>query len=236
MLEVADLDVYYGDLQALWGVSLTVVEKEIVALIGSNGAGKSTLLKTLSGIMTPKRGSARFYDARLDTMKQHEIVELGISMVPEGRRLFPEMTVMENLELGAYLSRARELQQETLEWIFEIFPVLKTRVGQVAGTLSGGEQQMLAIARGLMSHPRLLLLDEVSLGLAPIIVKAIYAIIEKINTVRGFTILLVEQNVRYALQTAERAYVMENGRMVTSGNARELLNSEQVKRAYLAVG
>lgn len=236
MLEVADLDVYYGDLQALWGVSLTVEEREIVALIGSNGAGKSTLLKTLSGIITPKRGSATFFDARLDTMKQHEIVELGMSMVPEGRRLFPEMTVMENLELGAYLSRARKLQQETLEWIFEMFPVLKMRVGQVAGTLSGGEQQMLAIARGLMSHPRLLLLDEVSLGLAPIIVKTIYNIIEKINSVRGVTILLVEQNVRYALQTAERAYVMENGRMVTSGNARELLNSEQVKSAYLAVG
>lgn len=236
MLDVADLDVYYGDLQALWGVSLTVEEREIVALIGSNGAGKSTLLKTLSGIITPKRGSASFFDARLDTMKQHEIVELGMSMVPEGRRLFPEMTVMENLELGAYLSRARKLQQETLEWIFEMFPVLKMRVGQVAGTLSGGEQQMLAIARGLMSHPRLLLLDEVSLGLAPIIVKTIYNIIEKINSVRGVTILLVEQNVRYALQTAERAYVMENGRMVTSGNARELLNSEQVKSAYLAVG
>jgi branched-chain amino acid transport system ATP-binding protein len=236
MLDVADLDVYYGDLQALWGVSLTVEEREIVALIGSNGAGKSTLLKTLSGIITPKRGSASFFDARLDTMKQHEIVELGMSMVPEGRRLFPEMTVMENLELGAYLSRARKLQQETLEWIFEMFPVLKMRVGQVAGTLSGGEQQMLAIARGLMSHPRLLLLDEVSLGLAPIIVKTIYNIIEKINSVRGVTILLVEQNVRYALQTAERAYVMENGLMVTSGNARELLNSEQVKSAYLAVG
>jgi branched-chain amino acid transport system ATP-binding protein len=236
MLDVADLDVYYGDLQALWGVSLTVEEREIVALIGSNGAGKSTLLKTLSGIITPKRGRARFCDARLDTRKQHEIVELGMSMVPEGRRLFPEMTVMENLELGAYLSRARKLREETLEWIFEIFPVLNTRVGQVAGTLSGGEQQMLAIARGLMSHPRLLLMDEVSLGLAPIIVKTIYAIIEKINTERGVTILLVEQNVRYALHTAQRAYVMENGRIVTSGNARELLDSEQVKRAYLAVG
>jgi branched-chain amino acid transport system ATP-binding protein len=236
MLDVADLDVYYGDLQALWSVSLRVEGREIVALIGSNGAGKSTLLKTLSGIITPKRGSASLYDARLDTMKQHEIVELGVSMVPEGRRLFPEMTVMENLELGAYLSRARKLQQETLKWIFEIFPVLQMRIGQVAGTLSGGEQQMLAIARGLMSHPRLLLLDEVSLGLAPIIVKTIYGIIEKINTARGVTILLVEQNVRYALQTAERAYVIENGRMVTSGNAKELLNSEQVKSAYLAVG
>lgn len=236
MLEVADLDVYYGDLQALWGVSLTVEEREIVALIGSNGAGKSTLLKTLSGIVTPTRGSASFCDARLDAMKQHEIVELGMSMVPEGRRLFPDMTVMENLELGAYLSRARKLQQETLEWVFEMFPVLQMRVGQMAGTLSGGEQQMLAIARALMSHPRMLLLDEVSLGLAPIIVKTIYAITEKINTVRGVTILLVEQNVRYALQTAERAYVIENGRMVTSGNARDLLNSEQVKKAYLAVG
>ncbi|MFH1114319.1 MAG: ABC transporter ATP-binding protein [Pseudomonadota bacterium] len=236
MLEVADLDVFYGDLQALWGVSLHVDRGEIIALVGSNGAGKSTLLKTLSGLIKPKRGSATYNGTRLDLIKQHEIVQKGVSMVPEGRRVFSDMTVVENLELGAYLGRARRLKDETLEWMFATFPVLRARRHQLAGTLSGGEQQMLAIARGLMSHPDLLLLDEASLGLAPIIVKTIYQTIRTIITSRGITVLLVEQNVRYALQTAKRAYVIENGRIVLSGESKDLLDSEQVKSAYLAVG
>lgn len=236
MLEVENLDVYYGDLQALWGVSFHVRQGEIVALVGSNGAGKSTLLKTLSGIIKPRRGSATFNGARLDAIRQHEIVKLGVSMVPEGRRIFREMTVLENLELGAFLTRARKLKDETLEQMFDTFPVLRARRDQMAGTLSGGEQQMLAIARGLMSHPSLLLLDEASLGLAPIVVKIIFETIQKIIASRGITVLLVEQNVKYALQTAKRAYVIENGRIVLSGDSKELLDSEQVKSAYLAVG
>ncbi len=236
MLEVVDLDVFYGDLQALWGVSLHVDQGEIIALVGSNGAGKSTLLKTLSGMIKPRRGAATFNGARLDLIKQHEIVRLGVSMVPEGRRVFPDMTVLENLELGAFLKRARKFKDQTLDWMFGTFPVLRARRDQLAGTLSGGEQQMLAIARGLMSHPGLLLLDEASLGLAPIIVKTIYETIQMIITSRGITVLLVEQNVRYALQTAKRAYVIENGRIVLSGESKELLDSEQIKSAYLAVG
>lgn len=236
MLEVANLDVYYGDLQALWDVSFYVRQGEIIALVGSNGAGKSTLLKTLSGIIKPRRGSATFNGNRLDLIKQHEIVQMGVSLVPEGRRLFREMTVLENLELGAFLTRARKLKDQTLEGVFDTFPVLRARRNQMAGTLSGGEQQMLAIARGLMSHPSLLLMDEASLGLAPIMVKTIFETIQKIITLRDLTVLIVEQNVKYALQTAKRAYVIENGRIVLSGDSKELLDSEQIKSAYLAVG
>ncbi len=236
MLKVEGVDAYYGDLQALWGVSFNVEKGGIVALIGSNGAGKTTVLKTISGILRPREGHIRFGDIRLDGKRQHEIVEAGVSMVPEGRRLFPEMTVLENLEMGGFIERARKRKDSSLIWVYEIFPVLEKRVNQMAGTLSGGEQQMLAIARGLMSLPSLLLMDELSLGLAPLIVKTLYNVIEEINQSRGITILLVEQNVRYALETADLGYIIENGRVVGHGKARELLDSQEVKSAYLAIG
>ena len=236
MLKVDSVDVYYRDLQALWGVTFSVEKGRIIALIGSNGAGKTTVLGTISGILRPREGRVTFGDVRLDDKRQHEIVEAGVSMVPEGRRLFPEMTVFENLEMGGFIGRARKLKDESLNWVFEIFPVLKERVSQMAGTLSGGEQQMLAIARGLMSQPELLLLDELSLGLAPLIVKTLYNVIKDINQTKSITILLVEQNVRYALETADTGYIIENGRIVGHGKAEELLVSEDVKRAYLAIG
>ena len=236
MLEVDNVDACYGDLQALWGVSLRVEKGEVVALIGSNGAGKSTLLRTISGVMKPKSGRIMFEGVRLDGTEKHRIVELGVALVPEGRRLFPDMTVFENLEMGAFVHRARKQKDETLEWIFSAFPILGRRVNQAAGTLSGGEQQMLAIARGMMSRPKLLLLDEVSLGLAPLVVKNIYEIIVKVSTASMMTILIVEQNVRYALQTARRAYIIENGRIVGHGDSHDLVNREEVKRAYLALG
>jgi branched-chain amino acid transport system ATP-binding protein len=236
MLELENIDVCYQDLQALWDVSLTVKKNQIVALIGSNGAGKSTVLRTIAGLQKPRKGTIRFDSIRLDRLPRHQIVESGVSLVPEGRRLFPAMTVLENLEMGAYIHRARESKEDLLRWIFEIFPVLNRREGQPAGTLSGGEQQMLAIARALMSQPQLLLLDETSLGLAPLVVKTIYKIIREINSSREITILLVEQNVRHALETADWAFIIENGRIVGKGTAQDLLNSEQVKSAYLAIG
>ena len=236
MLEISNIDVYYGDLQALWDVSLTVGDGEIVALIGSNGAGKSTTLKTISGLLKPRSGSISYNGIRLDKLPAHKIVELGISMVPEGRRLFPEMSVLENLEVGAYVSRARKAKDETISWVYHVFPVLKDRASQAAGTLSGGEQQMLAIGRALMSQPKLLLLDEMSLGLAPLVVQDISRVINQINKSKGITILLVEQNVRLALALANRAYIMENGRIVNQGDAKALLSSESVKDAYLGVG
>lgn len=236
MLEVDNVDACYGDLQALWGVSLKVEKGEVVALIGSNGAGKSTLLRTIAGVMRPKSGRIMLEGVRLDGTAKHQIVELGVALVPEGRRLFSEMTVFENLEMGSFVHRARKQKDETLEWILTAFPILGKRVNQAAGTLSGGEQQMLAIARGMMSRPKLLLLDEVSLGLAPLVVKSIYEIIIKVSTSSMMTILIVEQNVRYALQTAHRAYIMENGRIVGHGDSQDLMNREEVKRAYLAIG
>ncbi|MBW1803611.1 MAG: ABC transporter ATP-binding protein [Deltaproteobacteria bacterium] len=236
MLELKGVDVFYRDMQALWEVSFTVENGEIVALIGSNGAGKSTVMKTISGSQKSRKGIVIFNGRRLDQMPKHEIVVAGVSLVPEGRRLFPDMTVMENLEMGAYIERARQRKEESLQWIYEIFPVLHSRIGQLAGTLSGGEQQMLAIARGLMSLPELLLLDELSLGLAPIIVKNLYEVIRDINMSRGITVLLVEQNVRYALETANRGYIIENGRIIGEGKAMDLLHSEKVKEAYLAIG
>jgi branched-chain amino acid transport system ATP-binding protein len=236
MLEVDSVNAGYGDLQALWGVSLNVEKGEVVALIGSNGAGKSTLLRTIAGLLKPKSGRITLEGARLDGVKRHQIVEMGVALVPEGRRLFPEMTVLENLEMGAFVRRAREQMADTLQWIFDAFPILGQRVGQTAGTLSGGEQQMLAIARGLMSRPKLLLLDEVSLGLAPLVVKSIYEIVTKISTSGMTTILIVEQNVRYALQTARRAYIIETGRIVGQGASGDLMNREEVKKAYLAIG
>jgi branched-chain amino acid transport system ATP-binding protein len=236
MLEIKNVDIYYGDVQALWNVSLTVKGEEIVALVGSNGAGKTTILKTITGLLRPRKGSVSIYGIRSDTIPAHKIVELGISLIPEGRRLFRDMSVLENLEIGGYIGRARNVKAENLRWILEIFPVLEKRLRQLAGTLSGGEQQMLAIARGLMSEPKMLLVDELSLGLAPLIVKNIYKTLKEINTSRKVTILVVEQNVRLALEIGERAYILENGRISGEGRGIDLLNSEQVKKAYLAMG
>jgi branched-chain amino acid transport system ATP-binding protein len=236
MLEVENVDVHYGDVQALWDVSFRVKEEEMVSLVGSNGAGKTTVLKTISGILRPTKGSVSIDGIRLDAIPAHQIVEMGAVLIPEGRRLFRDMTVLENLEMGGFIDRARKLKDQNLKWISEIFPVLGERLRQIAGTLSGGEQQMLAIARGLMSEPKLLLLDELSLGLAPLIVKNIYDTLEEINRSRKMAILVVEQNVRLALKIADRAYIIENGRITGEGIGSELLGSEQVKQAYLAMG
>jgi branched-chain amino acid transport system ATP-binding protein len=236
MLEIHDIDVYRGDIQILWSASLAVEDGKITALLGSNGAGKSTLLMTICGLIKPSKGSIRFGGNQIDKQPVHKIVELGVSMVPEGRRLFPEMSVFENLELGAFTPKAREAKEQTIEEVFEIFPILKTRATQIAGTLSGGEQQMLAIGRALMSRPKLLLIDELSWGLAPVIVKYIAETIRQINRIRGLTIFLVEQNVSMTLGMADFGYILENGRIVGKGEAKELLQSEKVKNAYLGIG
>ncbi len=236
MLEIDRIDVYYGDLQALWDVSLTVQGGEIAALVGSNGAGKSTLLKTICGLLRPSRGRIRFQGSQLDKTPAHRIVELGICMVHEGRRLFPEMTVLENLEMGAFNAKARKKKEDTIAWVYEVFPRLKDRRTQTAGTLSGGEQQMLAIGRALMSEPKLLLIDEVSLGLSPLLVQHIYGVVKEINRTRQITIFLVEQNVRLALEIANSGYIIETGRIVGHDQARLLLCSDHVKEAYLGFG
>jgi branched-chain amino acid transport system ATP-binding protein len=236
MLEVRDMDVTYGDIQALWNVSFSVRKGEMVALVGSNGAGKSTILRTVSGIQKPKKGTITIEGIRSDTAGAHRVVELGVALVPEGRRLFRDMTVLENLELGGYIGRARKSKEENLQWVSQMFPILKQRLNQLAGTLSGGEQQMLAIARALMSDPKLLLVDELSMGLAPIIVKNIYKILKEINQSRNVTILVVEQNVRLALEVADRGYVIENGRLTLEGKGSDLLASDEIKSAYLAIG
>jgi branched-chain amino acid transport system ATP-binding protein len=234
MLEVCRVNVYYGNLQALWDVSFKVDEGKITIIVGSNGAGKTTILKTISGILRPKSGIINFLGKRIDEAPPHQIVDLGIAHVQEGRRLFPYMTVLENLEIGAYTRKARERKDETLNWVFQIFPILKERMNQLAGTLSGGEQQMLAIGRGLMSKPKLLMMDEPSLGLAPKIVLKVFEMIKKINE-EGITILLVEQNVRRALELADEAYVLETGRITLKGKGKELLDSDYVKKAYLGL-
>ncbi len=234
MLEVQGLDAAYGEVAALRGVELAVGEGESVAVIGANGAGKSTLLRTISGLLRPRRGAIVFDGARLDRLPAYEIAALGIAHVPEGRRVLPEMTVEENLELGAYLPRPKASRRQTLAWVYEIFPRLAERRRQRAGTLSGGEQQMLAIGRGLMLRPRLLMLDEPSLGLAPLVVEVTF---EKIAEIRGqgIGILLVEQNVRRALGLADRGYVLEGGRVVLQGPSRALLEEPHVKVAYLGL-
>jgi branched-chain amino acid transport system ATP-binding protein len=235
MLSVDHIDAYYGDFQVLWGVSLAVKEREVVSLVGANGAGKSTVLKAISGMLKPKKGKIEFQNVRLDQERAHKIVEMGICMVPEGKRLFPDMSVLENLEIGAYLSRARRVKEKTLEWVYEIFPRLKERTGQPARTLSGGEQQMLAIGRALMSLPKILLLDEITLGLSPLIVENIFEVIKQINESSGIAILLVEQNVALALELAETGYILENGRIVGQDNAKALLEDERVKDAFLGI-
>jgi branched-chain amino acid transport system ATP-binding protein len=232
VLKVESIDVFYGNIQALKGVSLEVKNGEIVTLIGANGAGKSTLLKTISGLLKPKQGDILYEGTSIAGKAAQTIVKKGISHVPEGRRIFANMTVEENLELGAFLRKDKQEIQQDFEKVYHLFPRLYERRKQLAGTLSGGEQQMLAIGRSLMARPRLLLLDEPSMGLAPLLVKTIFRIIEEINSF-GTTILLVEQNAHMALSVADRAYVIESGRVVLSGTAQELNASEQVKKAYL---
>lgn len=236
MLEVENVNVHYGDIQALWDVSFKVAEGEIVSLIGSNGAGKTTILKTIAGILRPTQGSVRIGGVQSQVIKAHQIVELGVSLVPEGRKLFKDMTVRENLEMGGFIARARSQKTETLKWVHSLFPILEGRAHQLAGTLSGGEQQMVAIARALMSEPKCLMVDELSLGLAPLIVKNIYDTLKEINRSRKMAILVVEQNVRLALKIADRGYILENGRIAGEGSGSDLLNSNEIKNAYLAMG
>ena len=234
MLDVDSVDVYYGQLQALWRVSIDVDKGEIVALVGANGAGKSTLLKTILGFLRPRTGAVRYNGERLDTVHVNEICTKGISYVPEGRRLFYSMNVLENLLIGAYNKSSREKAKETLDWVCQLFPILKEREHQMARTLSGGEQQMLAIGRALMSRPELLLLDEASLGLAPIMCDRIYDAIDFLHG-QHIAILLVEQNVRRVLQAADRGYVLETGHVRLSGKSEELLENEFVKKAYIGL-
>lgn len=234
MLEVSHIDTFYGRIQALWDVSLTIEEAEIVALVGANGAGKTTLLSTLSGLLRSASGSIEFLGKRIDGLKSHAIVELGISHIPEGRRLFPDMSVRENLEMGAYLQRVWKEKEETLEEVYRLFPLLRERQGQLARTLSGGEQQMVAMGRGLMSKPRLCIIDEPSSGLAPIVVDEIFRIIEGLRE-RGMAVFLIEQNVQQTLEIADRAYVMENGRIVITGESKKLLQEELIRKAYLGL-
>lgn len=232
MLQIDHIDVFYGAIHALKGVSLEVQTGEIVTLIGANGAGKSTTLRTISGLLAPKAGTIAFLGADITGKKAHEIVKDGISQVPEGRRVFAEMTVLENLELGAFTRTDKAGVASDLEMVFARFPRLKERRAQLAGTLSGGEQQMLAMGRALMSRPKLLLLDEPSMGLAPLLIREIFDIIVDINK-EGTTVLLVEQNANMALSIASRAYVLETGRITLSGAAKELAASEDVRKAYL---
>ena len=232
MLQVKNIKTYYGKIEALKGISFNINKGEIVSLIGANGAGKTTTLLSISGIINPKEGEILFNNKRIDKLSPDKIVLMGISQVPEGRRVFPFLTVRENLMLGAYLRKDKDKVFNDLENIFNLFPILKKRLNQDAGTLSGGEQQMLAIGRALMSKPSMLLLDEPSLGLAPKIVELIFEIILEINN-KGGTILLVEQNANMALKISHRAYVLETGNIKLEGNAEELLNNEEVKKAYL---
>ena len=234
MLRVENIDVAYGDVQVLHGMSLAVEEGEIVALVGANAAGKTTTINTVSGIIRPRTGSISFRGQRIDHLNPYDIVALGLVQVPEGRRLFPYMTVLENLELGAYSREARRQRAKSLEMVLGLLPILKERQGQLAGSLSGGEQQMLAIGRGLMALPRLLMLDEPSLGLAPMLVKQILETVRDVNA-RGMTVLLVEQNVQHSLRLAHRGYVLENGRIVLEGQGSELLGNPHLKKAYLGM-
>lgn len=234
MLKVKNLNVYYGDAQVLFDVSFEISEGEIVSLVGANGAGKTSLIKTLTGILKPKSGTIGFMDKDISGFPSHKIVAEGLVQVPEGRRLFPELTVRQNLELGAYHRKARKFRKETIEEVFEIMPLLSKKLNQSAGTLSGGEQQMCALGRALMARPKLLLLDEPSLGLAPLIVKAVFQLIKNINSL-GTTVLLVEQNVQHALEMASRALVLENGHLVLQGKGGDILNNPQLKKAFLGL-
>ena len=234
LLELRDVEVAYGDLPALRGVSLGVEEGETLSVVGANGAGKTTMLRAISGLLRPRAGRILLDGARLDQMPSHVIVARGVVQVPEGRKIFPGLTVKENLELGSYVAAARAHRRQSLERVLGLFPRLAERQRQAAGTMSGGEQQMLAIGRALMARPRILMLDEPSLGLAPIIVQEIFRIIAEINRL-GTTVLLVEQNTRQALSLSRRGYVLENGRIALEGSGADLLGNEHVRRAYLGM-
>jgi len=234
MLQVRDLAAAYGDVQVLFGPSLRVARGEIVALLGSNGAGKSTLIRCVTGLLRPRGGAVLFEGRPIESLAAHEVVDLGIACVPEGRQIFPQMTIEENLLLGSFLRRARGARPRNLKLVFALFPRLAERHAQLAGTLSGGEQQMLAIGRALMSEPRLLIVDELSLGLAPVVARELFRTLAGIRE-QGVTILLVEQNVQRTLKMADRAYVLEFGRVVLEGTGSQLLQDENVKRAYLAL-
>jgi len=231
LLEVNHIDSFHGSFQALWDVSLSVKPGEIVAIIGANGSGKSTLLDTISGLVHPAKGSIEFEGKNISTLEPFKIVDLGISQTPEGRRIFPDLTVFENLKIGSYNRRARSERAHNLQKVYQLFPLLEERKTQLAKTLSGGEQQMLALGRGLMSNPKLMLLDEISLGLAPLLVNELYRALKEIRE-RGITILFVEQNVRRSLIEADKAYIMEAGRVVLSGDVEDLREEEKVKKAY----
>ena len=232
MLEIKDIEVYYGMIQAIKGISFEVNEGEVIALIGANGAGKTTTLHTITGLLSPKKGSVIFEGKDITKVPAHKIVSLGIAHVPEGRRVFAELTVYENLKMGAYTRKDKDEIEKTLEMVYKRFPRLEERKNQLAGTLSGGEQQMLAMGRALMSHPKIIVMDEPSMGLSPILVNEIFDIIQEVSK-GGTTVLLVEQNAKKALSIADRAYVLETGKIVLEGDAKELMNDESVKKAYL---
>src|SRR4030042_1897706 len=234
MLKVNNINTYYGKLQALWDVSFRAEDKEIVALVGANGAGKTTRLNTISNLIHPASGTVEFLGNRIDKMPSYRLVEIGISHIPEGRKLFPDMTVRENLELGAYSSQVWNKKEEMFEKVCHIFPRLKERAGQLARTLSGGEQQMLAMGRGLMSRPRLCMFDEPSSGLAPLLIMEIFLVLKSLRE-QGTTLLLVEQNTKRALEIADRGYVLENGRIMLEGEGEELLQNNHIKVAYLGL-
>ena len=232
MLEVKDLEVYYGMIQAIRGISFEVNEGEIVSLIGANGAGKTTILQTITGLLSPKKGSVLFEGKEITKIPAHKIVSLGMAHVPEGRRVFAQLSVYQNLKMGAYTRKDKDELEKTLETVYKRFPRLEERKNQLAGTLSGGEQQMLAMGRALMSHPRIILMDEPSMGLSPILVNEIFDIIQSVSA-SGTTVLLVEQNAKKALSIADRAYVLETGNIVMTGDAKELMNDDSIKKAYL---
>jgi branched-chain amino acid transport system ATP-binding protein len=235
LLQVDSIDVYYGDVQVLKGIQLDCGEKELVAVIGANGAGKTTLIRTISGLMKPRKGSIHFDGKCISDMPGHKIVSQGVVQVPEGRLLFPEMTVLENLQMGAFQITDKKVYAEHLDQVYEMFPRLKEREKQLAGTLSGGEQQMVAIGRALMSSPKLIMFDEPSLGLSPKLVASIFDMIVRINKELGITVLLVEQNVQHSCHISDRAFVIENGEVVLSGFGADMLQNEHVRRAYLGL-
>jgi branched-chain amino acid transport system ATP-binding protein len=235
MLQVDSIDVYYGDVHVLKDVSLDVKEKELVAVIGANGAGKTTLIKTISGLLKPRKGKIVFQDKAISEIEAYKIVSRGVVQVPEGRLLFPDMTVRENLEMGGFLERNSQVLKEKLISVYELFPRLQEREKQLAGTMSGGEQQMLAVGRALMSSPTLMMFDEPSLGLAPMLVKSIFDLVVRIRKELGITVLLVEQNVQLSCQIADRAFVIENGEVVLQGTGQEMLKNEHVRRAYMGL-
>ena len=234
MLKVSGIDVFYGDLQVLWDVSFEVRDKEILVLVGANGAGKSTTLKTISGLLKPRKGSIEFDGVRLDQLSPDKVIGQGVVHVPEARRLFREMSVEENLIMGSLSPEAKKKRAQTMEWVYELFPRMKERRKQAAGTMSGGEQQMAAIGRGLMALPKVLMFDEPSLGLSPILVQEVFEIAKRINR-EGVTVMLVEQNVRQTLAMCDRAYVLENGRVVLQGTGKDLMADPHVKEAYLGI-